>query len=160
MHMAYYGEGESDSSSTFETFYHHFQNISTRLRRRYSHKMECLLKVLFTSENYLSAHEIHDTLHDTHGISLSLTQLYKYVAFLEKIDFLHVVVTVPNKTKRYRLKRRFHQDHLVCEKCGHIAPFYHPSIELEQEEILSKHRFLGLHHTMILYGLCQRCQHE
>ncbi|WP_156790528.1 Fur family transcriptional regulator [Sulfurospirillum barnesii] len=151
---------EHDSSASFETFYSHFQKITMRLKLRYSNRQEKLLKALFSSTAYLSAFEIQKVLKEVYHTRISLTHLYTLLAFLEKLDLLHVVITPSQNVKQYRLKRSFHQDHLVCIKCGSITPFYHPNIEKEQDEILLQHRFLGIHHTMILYGVCQRCHHE
>lgn len=147
-------------SSSFETLYSHFQKITKRLHLRSSYRQEGLLRALFGSETYLSASELQLILKEKYQIRISLTRLYTLLSLLERLDFLQVVITAPQQTKRYRLKRTFHHDHLICIKCAEIIPFYHPCIESEQEEILMNHRFLGLHHTMILYGLCQRCYHE
>jgi Fur family ferric uptake transcriptional regulator len=50
-----------------------------------------------------------------------------------------------------------HHDHLICNQCGTIEEFHHPTIESLQIEIAKQHNFTLLSHRMDLFGLCQTC---
>ncbi len=151
---------DENASLTFEAFYKRFQKMTCSVKLRHSDQRETLLKVLFKTQKHLSAKEIQTLLKNEHRVGVSLATVYKQLLLLEMLDLASVVVTFPKKTKRYRLKHTFHHDHLVCVKCGRIIPFYDPVIETEQEAILAHHHFTGIHHTMVLYGICERCHRE
>jgi len=153
-------EQENFCSSSFEHFYTHFQGIMYKAGIRYSSKRESLLRALFLCDTYLSAEQIHATLQEENNVRISLATVYKILTFFESVDVVSTVVNYPSKVKKYKLKRAVHHDHLVCLKCGYISHFFHPTIEAIQEEILDSYHFKGTHHTLTLYGVCERCQHE
>lgn len=51
-----------------------------------------------------------------------------------------------------------HHDHLVCDRCGDIIEFHNEGIEALQEKVAEKYGFELLHHSMILTGICAKCQ--
>lgn len=153
-------EQENFCSSSFEHFYSHFQRLMHEAGIRYSSKRESLLRALFLCDTYLSAEQIQTKLYDESHLKISLASIYKILTFFESLDVVSTVINYPNKMKKYKLKRAVHHDHLVCLKCGEITRFFHPTIEAIQEEILASHNFKGTHHTLTLYGVCERCQHE
>ncbi|GEM_PF-1086953 len=153
-------EQEDFCSSSFEHFYNHFQRLMHKAGIRYSSKRESLLRALFLCDTYLSAEQIQAKLHDESHLKISLASIYKILTFFESVDVVSVVINYPNKMKKYKLKRAVHHDHLVCLKCGEITRFFHATIEAIQDEILDAHHFKGTHHTLTLYGVCERCQHQ
>ncbi len=153
-------EQENFCSSSFEHFYTHFERLMHESGIRYSSKRESLLRALFLCESYLSAEQIHAKLQDENNVRISLATIYKILTFFESLDVVITVINYPAKVKKYKLKRAVHHDHLVCLRCGSIKRFFHSTIEAIQEEILSSHHFKGTHHTLTLYGVCERCQHE
>jgi len=153
-------EQENFCSSSFEHFYTHFQRLMQEAGIRYSSKRESLLLALFLCDTYLSAEQIQATLCDEHHVRISLATVYKILTFFESLDIVSMVVSQPNKMKKYKLKRAVHHDHLVCLKCGSITRFYDAAIKEEQSAILAKHNFHGMHHTLVLYGMCEKCQNE
>ena len=153
-------EEESFCSSSFEHFYRHFLKLTAKEGIRHSSKREVLLKELYHCAEYLSAEQIYTRIASQGQGRISLATIYKILAFFESLDLVSTVISSPLKMKKYKLKRAVHHDHLVCLQCGSITRFYHATIEATQEEILASHNFQGTHHTLTLYGVCKRCQHE
>lgn len=153
-------EQENFCSSSFEHFYTHFERLMQEFGIRYSSKRESLLRALFLCDSYLSAEQIHVKLCNENQIRISLATIYKILTFFESLDVVSTVLGYPSKMKKYKLKRAVHHDHLVCLKCGEITRFFDVAIEEEQEKILAIHHFKGTHHTLTLYGLCEKCQEE
>lgn len=153
-------EQENFCSSSFEHFYNHFQRLMHEAGIRYSSKRESLLRVLFVCDTYLSAEQIQAKLYAEKKTRISLVTIYKILTFFESLDVVSTVINYPSKMKKYKLKQAVHHDHLICLKCGSISRFFHPTIEAIQDEILVSHNFKGTHHTLTLYGVCERCQHE
>lgn len=151
-------EDENFSLSSFENFYAHFLKLTNKVGIRNSSKRESLLRALYACETYLSAEQIHALLYTEHRVHISLATVYKILAFFESIDVISTVITYPHKLRKYKLKRAVHHDHLLCLNCGTIIRFYDATLEKIQDEILATHCFKGTHHTLTLYGLCEKCQ--
>ena len=150
-------EQENFCSSSFEHFYTHFLKLTAKMGIHHSTKRECLLRALYACDAYLSAEQIHHLLCSEHRVRISLATIYKILAFFESLDIVSTVLSYPAKMKKYKLKRAVHHDHLVCLTCGAIIRFCDTAIEAEQNEILASHKFTGTHHTLTLYGVCERC---
>ena len=58
----------------------------------------------------------------------------------------------------FELDRGAHHDHLVCMKCGQVVEFMDEAIEARQEAIAAQHGFTLEDHTLVIHGLCPRCQ--
>ena len=51
-----------------------------------------------------------------------------------------------------------HHDHMICVSCGDIIEFISEDIELIQERIAKKHKFIMQRHLHQLFGICKKCQ--
>ncbi len=147
------------SAKLFEEFYKNFQKHSKKVGLRDSLRKELLLKVLFFATRYLSAEEIASKIYDDYRVKISLPSVYKILSFLESINIVTIFLTYPSKTKKYKLTSMLHYDHLMCTRCGKVIQFHSEEIEKQQAKILENHHFTATGHTMVLYGLCQVCQH-
>ena len=58
----------------------------------------------------------------------------------------------------FELEDGQHHDHLLCVECGKVVEFFNDSIEKQQQAVAKTHGFQLLEHSMVLYGLCQRCK--
>ena len=53
-----------------------------------------------------------------------------------------------------------HHDHIVCVRCGRVHEFHDEIIESRQNGIADRAGFEIEDHTMVLYGLCNRCKDQ
>lgn len=58
----------------------------------------------------------------------------------------------------FELNQDDHHDHFVCTGCGRVEEFHDSIIEQRQQEIATKAGFELEDHSMVLYGLCPKCQ--
>jgi Fur family ferric uptake transcriptional regulator len=58
----------------------------------------------------------------------------------------------------FELGQDDHHDHFVCTSCGLVEEFHDSIIEKRQREIAAKAGFTVEDHSMVLYGLCAKCQ--
>lgn len=58
----------------------------------------------------------------------------------------------------FELNEGSHHDHLVCVKCGRVEEFYDDLIEKQQKKIAEKKGYSITDHSLILYGICAKCQ--
>ena len=139
---------------SFEKFYMKFIGFLRDFGLKNSKQKEQILKVLFQNDEHLSANEIQSKLNK----KISLTAIYQFLNFLCENSL--VVSFDENGTKKFELNLKSHHDHLICTKCGKIQSFCDEKIEQRQDEICSTYKFLTQGHTMILYGICQKCQNK
>ncbi|MBN2887648.1 MAG: ferric iron uptake transcriptional regulator [Chromatiaceae bacterium] len=58
----------------------------------------------------------------------------------------------------FELNRGHHHDHLICVKCGEVVEFTDRLIEDRQASIAAEHHFEIEDHSLVIYGVCPRCQ--
>ncbi len=60
----------------------------------------------------------------------------------------------------FEIARSDHHDHIVCVRCGRVEEFHDDIIESRQQEIANQAGFEIEDHSMVLYGLCSKCQEQ
>ncbi len=148
-----------DTLKLFDEFYANFQKHSQKFGFKDSLRQESIFKVLFFANHYLSAENILQTVRNEYHVKISLPSVYKLLSYLEEIHFVTSLIIYSEKTKKYKLTLSMHYDQLVCTHCGKVIHFHNAEVEKLQNDILDAHAFLGLGHTMVLYGLCEECKH-
>lgn len=51
-----------------------------------------------------------------------------------------------------------HHHHLVCDRCGQIAPFEDPKLEQAIERVSERLSFAVAEHDVVLHGACRDCR--
>lgn len=51
-----------------------------------------------------------------------------------------------------------HHHHLVCDRCGEIAPFEDPELEQAIELVSQRLNFAVAEHDVVLHGACRDCR--
>lgn len=138
----------------FEKFYEKFIDFLRTFGLKNSNQKEQILRILFTSNQHLSANEIREKL-DT---KISLTAIYQFLNFLCENSL--ALAFDDGGIKKFELNLKSHHDHLICQKCGKIESFCDNKIEKRQDEICKKFDFFIEGHMMILYGICKNCQEK
>jgi transcriptional regulator, fur family len=138
----------------FQNFYNRFSLLLRDFGLKNSTSKEQILKILYESNEHLSASEIQSKL----PRKISLTAIYQFLNFLCNSGL--VLSINKNNIKKFELNLKSHHDHLICRKCGNIWNFFDNEIEKRQDEICKKASFLEEGHIMILYGICKNCQNK
>jgi Fur family transcriptional regulator, ferric uptake regulator len=106
----------------------------------------------------MSAREIEDGLR-RRGRDVGRATIYRS---LEQLGELQLVnrVEIGDGTTRYepRLPGGEHHHHLVCDKCGAVAPFADEALEEAVQRISSMVDFRVDEHEIVLHGACSRCR--
>lgn len=140
----------------FEKFYSKFSDFLRDFNYKNSAQKEKILKLLYTSDEHLSANEIQEFFNSDLRENISLTTIYQFLNFLKEIGL--VSEFDEGGVRKFELNLKSHHDHLICIKCGKIVSFYDKFIEARQDIICKEKNFNTQGHTMILYGICQECQ--
>ncbi|QKF92362.1 Fur family transcriptional regulator [Campylobacter sp. CCUG 57310] len=140
----------------FDKFYSKFSAFLKDFNYKNSIQKERILKILYVSDEHLSAADIKAIFKDEFEESISLTAIYQFLNFLEEIAL--AISFEKGGVKKFELNLKSHHDHIICIKCGKVASFYDETIERRQDEICKEREFKNEGHTMILYGVCAQCQ--
>jgi Fur family ferric uptake transcriptional regulator len=80
---------------------------------------------------------------------------------LEQLEELHLVQRLEIDKGRASFERSDpggeHHHHLVCERCGRVAPFSDPALERAIGRVSRGAGFDVRAHEVVLRGLCPRC---
>ena len=142
----------------FDNFYMKFLDLLRDYGYKNSAAKEQILKILFSSDEHLSASEIQNKIKSEFKRNVSLTAIYQFLNFLQ--DFGLVLSFEENGINKFELNLKSHHDHLVCTKCGATENFFDKDIEEKQEQICKNSGFKLEGHAMILYGICLKCQNK
>ena len=142
---------------TFEAYLKNFKLHVSKLGFKNSIQKDYILKILFYSEDHLSAEQIAFNVKKDYNIDVGIATVYRTVKFFEDLKIIDSL-DVGDSIKRYELKVDEHHDHLVCTSCHKIIEFSDDFIENKQELIAKSNGFILKDHSMIIYGLCEDCQ--
>ena len=142
----------------FDNFYMKFLEFLRDCGYKNSAAKEQILKILFSSDEHLSASEIQTKIKSEFRRKVSLTAIYQFLNFLQ--DFGLVLSLEENGINKFELNLKSHHDHLICIKCGAAESFFDKCIEEKQEQICKNSGFKLEGHAMILYGICPKCQNK
>ncbi len=105
---------------------------------------------------HLSAEDVYKILLDE-GEKIGLATVYRVLTQFEAAGLVRRHYFEGGNSV-FELNRGGHHDHIVCLKCGHIDEFTDPEIEKRQQAIADQLGFELQDHSLILYGICTRCQ--
>lgn len=142
---------------TFDAFLKNFKLHVSKLGFKNSIQKDYILKILFYSDEHLTAEQIAFKVKEDYNIDVGIATVYRAMKFFEDINIIDSL-DVGDSVKRYELKISDHHDHLVCTSCHTIIEFADDTIEEKQELIAKENNFILKDHVMIIYGICEACQ--
>ena len=51
-----------------------------------------------------------------------------------------------------------HHDHMICTEMRLVIDFFSPALEEKQDEMADKYKFVATHHSLRIWGVCEKCQ--
>jgi Fur family ferric uptake transcriptional regulator len=140
----------------FETFLKNFKEHVSRLGLKNSVQKDYILKILYFSDDHLTAEEITANVKKAYNIEVGIATVYRTMKFFEEMNIVDSL-DVGDGVKRYELNLFLHHDHLVCTSCNKIIEFTDDLIEKQQIKVAKIHNFNLKDHVMTIYGLCKNC---
>jgi Fur family ferric uptake transcriptional regulator len=116
-----------------------------------------ILDVLETSDKrHMSAEDVYRALLER-SEEIGLATVYRVLTQFEQAGLV-ARHHFEGGQSVFELNRGGHHDHLVCIKCGRVVEFMEPAIEERQQAIVRHHGFSLEDHSLVIYGVCPRCQ--
>jgi Fur family transcriptional regulator, ferric uptake regulator len=106
----------------------------------------------------LTAQEIDDRLR-AQGRSVGRASVYRILELLTELRLVQRI-DVGQGVARYERHQPDgdHHHHLVCDRCGRIAPFEDPALEQAIERVSRRLSFAVDDHDVVLRGACGDCR--
>lgn len=118
------------------------------------------VKILHVLENsgqrHLSAEDVYKALLEK-GEEIGLATVYRVLTQFEGAGLVYRHHFEGGQSV-FELNRGGHHDHLVCVRCGMVVEFMEETIEQRQQAIAQEHGFALEDHSLVIYGICPRCQ--
>jgi len=105
----------------------------------------------------LTVREIDDALRQR-GRGLGIATVYRNLELLVELKLV-ARLDVGQGAARYErvLPTGEHHHHLVCDRCGRVAPFDDPALERSIEQLCRRVDFAVDEHDVVLHGACAAC---
>jgi Fur family ferric uptake transcriptional regulator len=106
----------------------------------------------------LTAQEIDDRLR-AQGRGVGRASVYRILELLTELRLVQRI-DVGQGVARYERHQPDgdHHHHLVCDRCGRIAPFEDPALEQAIERVSRRLSFAVDDHDVVLHGACGDCR--
>lgn len=141
----------------YDTFLKNFKEHVSKLGFKNSVQKDYILKILFFSDDHLTAEQITSKVKQEYNIDVGIATVYRTMKFFEDLKIVESL-DIGDGSKRYEISLNLHHDHLVCTSCGKIVEFSDELIEEQQLKVAQKNNFDLKDHVMTIYGLCENCQ--
>ncbi len=116
-----------------------------------------ILNIFVDAGQHLSAEELYLRVKEVHP-GIGYATVYRTLKLLEEAGLADERRFEDGFT-RYEFKASgHHHDHLICTRCGTILEFENERIEVLQQDVARKNKFMVQSHKLELYGLCAHCQ--
>ncbi|MGO3326436.1 Fur family transcriptional regulator [Gordonia sp. (in: high G+C Gram-positive bacteria)] len=123
--------------------------------QRSTKQRAAIADVLSTTDDFLSAQQLHDKLRDR-GESIGLTTVYRNLQALTETQQIDAIWDGSGET-RYRHCSSGHHHHLVCRACGTTVEVQADPVERWASKIASENGFSDITHTVEIFGTCTDC---
>ena len=134
-----------------------FLEFCKRRRLRVTNQRKRILETFLHTEGHLSAGQLYDLLRKR-GIGVGYTTVYRTLGLLVDSGIARRIDLGEREALFEHKLSHTHHDHLVCVRCGKSIEFLDPTIERMQKRIAKEKRFLPQRHSLVIYGLCERCR--
>ncbi len=125
------------------------QERSTRQKR-------ALAAVLEAADTFRSAQELFTELR-ARGENVGLTTVYNQLRALAENGEVDVLRSDEGESLYRRCATGDHHHHLVCRCCGRTVEVEGPEVERWAERVAAENRFVGVSHTLEVFGTCAEC---
>jgi Fur family ferric uptake transcriptional regulator len=122
---------------------------------------QALLEVLDRQPCALSALELEELLRGGEGRAVGRASVYRILDELERLRLV-TRVEVGHGIARYEPLRPdgHHHHHLVCDRCGDVAPFTDAELERTIHRLADRVDFDVADHEIVLHGACAGCRRD
>lgn len=125
-------------------------------RLKSSSQRNVILSFMINNRKHHTVEELYDFIKKDNP-EIGIATVYRTIRLLCDAKIVHEIRIGNDETRYEVIEPAYHHDHLLCENCGTFVEISSSIIENEQKKIANKHGFTLTNHSLILYGICQKC---
>ena len=146
--------GETPSSLSEREVFH---ECLRRKGLKRTNQRDLILDVFLTSEKHVSSEELYRKVRERDP-SIGFTTVYRTLKLLTECGIAREAQFGDGYTRYEPNLNQGHHDHLICVECGGLTEFYSEQLEHIQDEVIRRHGFQMVDHSLRIWGICKRCR--
>lgn len=136
-----------------EIFHEHIQKAG--LKR--TSQRDLILDVFLRTEKHLSSEDLYELVKQEDP-GVGHTTVYRTLKLLVDAGLAREVRFGDGRTRYEHNYKHPHHDHMICTECSTTVEFFSAELEATQETIAAKYGFELTHHSLRIFGVCERCR--
>ncbi|WP_268876068.1 Fur family transcriptional regulator [Corynebacterium liangguodongii] len=116
-----------------------------------------IVSVLRDIDKFVSAREIHETLHER-GEKVGLTTVYRTLQSLSEVEAVDVLQNKDGESLYRHCLTEHHHHHLVCTICGRSEEIEGGPVEKWAQLVAQRYGYELVGHDAEVFGVCRACQ--
>lgn len=133
-----------------------FEKFLVRHDLKFTPQRKAIFDAVFATHRHFDADEMVLILRQR-GKYVSRASVYRTLDLLVKSGLVHAMELVDSKKVYEHVAGHKHHDHLVCLECGRAIEFDDSFIEMLQEKVCDRLNFRAQHHSLRIFGKCEKC---
>ena len=125
---------------------------------RLTDQRKVIAQVMAETKDHPDVDELHKRVSEVDK-KISIATVYRTVKLFEEAGILEKHDFKGGKA-RYEQSPDEHHDHLICIECKKVIEFYRADLEKLQDSICQHYKFIPLHHSHQIFGICNHCRSE
>lgn len=136
-----------------------FYDCLRRKRLRQTSQRDVIFNVFMRAQKHLSSEELYHRVKEADP-RVGFTTVYRTLNLLSDCG-LAIKSQFGDGFTRYEPGFNItHHDHLICLECGNVTEFFNERLEHVQDEVVNRHDFEMLDHSLRIWGRCKNCQRK
>jgi len=133
-----------------------FATYLLKNKQRKTPERFAILEEIYKRDDHFDAETLYQHLKEKE-YNVSRATVYNTLDLLESCELVTKHQFGNNATHQYEKAYRYKQhDHMICVNCGQVLEFCDPRIQQIQSKIGDLLNFEISHHSLVLYGICQK----
>jgi len=134
-----------------------FYECLRRKRLKRTAQRDLILDVFLDVAGHHSIEDLYERVKAVDD-SIGFTTVYRTLKLLVECGLAHQVQFGDGYTRYEQGFHYSHHDHLICVECGESTEFFSERLEAVQDEVVRRHGFQMVDHSLRIWGICQKCQ--
>ena len=150
---------QTSSSTSAHTAEHRaaFERFLETRGLKLTRQRQAVLNEIFRDNGHFEAEELVTRLRGS-ALRVSRATVYRTLELLQECQLVDKLDFGTTRSFYEHISPDAHHDHLICTVCGTVIEFHNPQLEGMQQEICSRYNFQETHHSLRIFGKCDKCQ--